>query len=58
MIFATPWVLLNFNTLNVALNIMKPHFGATLLIKGFPTVPRAWWEAPWFGRSQHDRQTN
>jgi hypothetical protein len=24
MIFATPWVLLNFNTINVALNIMKP----------------------------------
>jgi hypothetical protein len=27
-----------------------------LPIEGFPTVPRAWQEAAWFGRAQHDKQ--
>jgi hypothetical protein len=36
---------------------MKPsQYTPTYLFEGFPTVPRVWQEAAWFGRSQHDKQ--
>jgi hypothetical protein len=37
---------------------MKPQLGALLLIEGFPTIPRALQEVPWFGKSEHDKQNN
>jgi hypothetical protein len=37
-------------------NSLKPSQFTPLLIESFPKIPRAWHEASWFGRSQHDKQ--
>jgi hypothetical protein len=37
---------------------MKHQLGALLLIEGFPTIPRARQEVPWFEKFEHDKQNN
>jgi hypothetical protein len=52
-------IVQNFNNFSIiGQNIMKHQLGALLLIEGFPTIPRAWQEVPWFGISEHDKQNN
>jgi hypothetical protein len=46
-------IINSFHT--VAPNNLKPSW-CTLLIKSFLKIPRTRHKAPWFGRSQHDKQ--
>ncbi len=35
--------------------IILNKVSAPVLIESFPKLPRVWHEAPWFGKSQHDK---